>query len=196
MYLYTNSQLIESPSGLIPNPSTVIAAPLQQWRKLLHKPHTCPSSTGGSHWDLLDQFLLGMLVPREQGWLIWSISWIIQESRTILEDQEYQIKNSSWFNKEQFFLITTYPNQEPISWFLKSRTLLDSFFLFLEFSWCNLIEHQEQTRTKTRFKNQEPFLDFLNHNLSRNCFLDFLNQEPIKKPFSWFLESRTQPRNP
>ena len=56
-----------SPSGPIPNPSTVTAAPLKAKGVLLHKPHTGPASMGGSHGALARPVSLGGASPSRTG---------------------------------------------------------------------------------------------------------------------------------
>ena len=103
-----NPRCIWSSSDPIPNPWAITAVPLQQQRKLLRKPHTCPASTGGSHGALAWPVSLESASSSRTGMAeIWSSSWTIQEPRTLLEDQEPSIKKHFLdFLNQEHFLIT------------------------------------------------------------------------------------------
>ena len=164
---------ILSPVGPIPNLSTVTAAPLQQQRKLLRKPHTCPASTGGLHGALAWPVSLGSASSSRIGMAeIWSSSWTIQEPRTLLEDQEPSIKKHflDFLNQEHFLitpssslnlldaiLLNTKKNKN-IGWDSKSRNLfliswikIQSRNLFLT-SW---IKNLPKTSLRTILEDQE-----------------------------------------
>ena len=104
-------------------------------------------------------------------------------------------KNNSWrsrTNKEPFFASSWTWNHQIKN--LESRNPFLDFIFFLESSWCNLIEHQENQVQRSRFIHERIYLDFLIPFLnnsrtnqetpkSREPFSLFGNQEIL----SWFL---------
>ena len=174
-------------SDPIPNPSTVTDAPLQQQRKLLRKPHTCPASTGGSHGALAWPVSLGSASSLRTGMAeFWSSSWTIQESITLLVDQEPSIKKhfldflnqehflitpSSFLNLLDAILLNTMKNKN-IGWDSKPRNL----FLI---SWIKI-------------QSRNPFLTSWIKNLPRTSPRTILeDQECIKNLSLSLLESGT-----